>query len=38
MITEASAKIQMQKYVTSSGPVIRYVEELFLSQELGIDW
>ncbi|ONK67339.1 uncharacterized protein A4U43_C06F19140 [Asparagus officinalis] len=35
---EASAKIQMQKYVTSAAPVIHYVEELFISRELGIDW
>ncbi|XP_020591820.1 accelerated cell death 11 [Phalaenopsis equestris] len=35
---EESARVQMQKYITSSGPVIRYVEELFLARELGIDW
>ncbi|KAK8968051.1 hypothetical protein KSP40_PGU004327 [Platanthera guangdongensis] len=35
---EESARIEMQKYITSSKPVIGYVEELFLSRELGIDW
>ncbi|KAJ6832117.1 putative accelerated cell death 11 [Iris pallida] len=35
---EASAKIQMQSYVVSSAPVILYIEELFHSRELGIDW
>ncbi|KAH0455724.1 hypothetical protein IEQ34_015756 [Dendrobium chrysotoxum] len=35
---EESARIEMQKYITSSGPVIQYVEELFISRELGIDW
>ncbi|PKU75154.1 accelerated cell death 11 [Dendrobium catenatum] len=35
---EESSRIEMQKYITSSGPVIQYVEELFISRELGIDW
>ncbi|KAJ3670005.1 hypothetical protein LUZ60_010329 [Juncus effusus] len=35
---EASAKIQMQSYIRSSGPVIKYVEDLFNSRELGLDW
>lgn len=38
MPAEASAKVEMQKYITSSGPVIHYVEQLFISRELGIDW
>lgn len=35
---EATAKLHMQKFVTSAAPVIQYVEELFISRELGIDW
>ncbi|XP_058099175.1 accelerated cell death 11 [Magnolia sinica] len=35
---EASAKVQMQNYITSSAPVIVYIDKLFLSKELGIDW
>ncbi|KAL0912012.1 hypothetical protein M5K25_017953 [Dendrobium thyrsiflorum] len=35
---EESARIEMQKYITSSGHVIQHVEELFISRELGIDW
>ncbi|KAK8955067.1 hypothetical protein KSP39_PZI002927 [Platanthera zijinensis] len=35
---DESARIEMQKYITSSKSVIGYVEELFLSRELGIDW
>ncbi|KAJ4837845.1 Accelerated cell death 11 [Turnera subulata] len=35
---EASAKIQMQSYISASAPVILYVDKLFLSRELGIDW
>ncbi|WOK99516.1 accelerated cell death 11 [Canna indica] len=35
---EASAKIQMQTYVTASGPVILYIEDLFNSRQLGTDW
>ncbi|KAK9282292.1 hypothetical protein L1049_005206 [Liquidambar formosana] len=34
---EASARIQMQNYVVASAPVIRYIENLFLSRGLGID-
>ncbi|KAM7524838.1 hypothetical protein LguiA_014740 [Lonicera macranthoides] len=35
---EASARIQMQSYIATSGPVIKYIDKLFLSRELGIDW
>ncbi|KAK7331257.1 hypothetical protein VNO77_25477 [Canavalia gladiata] len=35
---EASAKVQMQIYVTASAPLIQYVEKLFVSRNLGIDW
>ncbi|XP_010538264.1 PREDICTED: accelerated cell death 11 [Tarenaya hassleriana] len=35
---ETSAKIQMQSYVTASAPVITYIDKLFVSNKLGIDW
>ncbi|CAD6206937.1 unnamed protein product [Miscanthus lutarioriparius] len=35
---EESAKVQMQNFVRSSAPVICYVEDLFTSRNLGIDW
>ncbi|TXG48089.1 hypothetical protein EZV62_027383 [Acer yangbiense] len=35
---ETSARIQMQSYITTSAPVILYVEKLYHSRELGIDW
>ncbi|XP_059438629.1 accelerated cell death 11 [Corylus avellana] len=35
---EASARIQMQSYVATSAPVILYIDKLFLSRELGVDW
>ncbi|XP_054776723.1 accelerated cell death 11 [Prosopis cineraria] len=35
---ESSARIQMQNYVTASAPLIQYIDKLFLSRELGIDW
>ncbi|KAF2578387.1 hypothetical protein F2Q68_00001396 [Brassica cretica] len=35
---EAEAKIQMQSYVNASAPVIAYLDNLFLSKQLGIDW
>jgi len=28
----------MQSYVAASAPVIMYVEKLFLTRGLGIDW
>ncbi|KAF3555287.1 hypothetical protein F2Q69_00011301 [Brassica cretica] len=37
-ITEAEAKIQMESYVNASAPVITYLDNLFLSKKLGIDW
>lgn len=36
--TEASAKNQMQNYITASAAVILYVEDLFTSRQLGLDW
>ena len=38
VFAESSAIIQMQSYVAASAPVIMYVDKLFLSRELGIDW
>ncbi|KAG7569164.1 Glycolipid transfer protein superfamily [Arabidopsis thaliana x Arabidopsis arenosa] len=35
---EAAAKIHMQSYVNSSAPLITYLDNLFLSKQLGIDW
>ncbi|CAN6286607.1 unnamed protein product [Urochloa humidicola] len=35
---EESAKAQMQNFIRSSAPVICYVEDLFTSRNLGIDW
>ncbi|XP_071724946.1 accelerated cell death 11 [Rutidosis leptorrhynchoides] len=35
---ECSAKVQMHNYVTSSAPVIAYIDNLFISRELGTDW
>jgi len=35
---ETSARAQMQSFVRSSGPVILYVENLFTSKNLGLDW
>ncbi|KAI7999194.1 Accelerated cell death 11 [Camellia lanceoleosa] len=35
---ETSAQIQMQNYIAASTPVILYVDKLFLSRELGLDW
>ena len=37
-LVEESAKAQLQNFVRSSAPVIRYVEDLFTSRNLGIDW
>ncbi|KAK9281046.1 hypothetical protein L1049_003938 [Liquidambar formosana] len=33
---DASSRIQMQKYVVGSAPVILYIEKLFLSRGLGV--
>ncbi|KAH0932662.1 hypothetical protein HID58_009779 [Brassica napus] len=35
---EAEAKIHMHSYVNASAPVIAYLDNLFLSRQLGIDW
>ncbi|KAF1882086.1 hypothetical protein Lal_00038730, partial [Lupinus albus] len=35
---EASAKVQMQNYATASAALIQYIDKLFISRELGIDW
>lgn len=35
---EATARIQMQDYINASAPVILYINKLFLTRELGIDW
>ncbi|XP_010241181.1 PREDICTED: accelerated cell death 11 isoform X1 [Nelumbo nucifera] len=35
---EASSRIQMQTYIAASAPVILYIDKLFQSRELGIDW
>ena len=37
-ISVASAKIQMQTYIVASAPVILYVDQLFHSRNLGVDW
>eukprot|EP00249_Psilotum_nudum_P009686 c22094_g1_i1 orf=344-973(+) len=35
---ENSARVPMHDYVTAVDPVIKYVENLFISRDLGIDW
>nr|XP_043621188.1 accelerated cell death 11 [Erigeron canadensis] len=35
---EISARTEMQKYVAASALVIVYIDKLFQSRELGIDW
>ncbi|KAF5195923.1 Accelerated cell death [Thalictrum thalictroides] len=35
---ESSAKLHMQNYVVSSAPLIIYIDKLFHSRELGVDW
>ncbi|GAB4826068.1 Accelerated cell death 11 [Ancistrocladus abbreviatus] len=35
---ENSAQMLMQSYVASSAPVIHYIDGLYLSREIGIDW
>ncbi|CAA0834626.1 Accelerated cell death 11 [Striga hermonthica] len=35
---ETSARVQMQNYVTFATPVVKYIDELFISRKLGIDW
>jgi len=36
--TETTAKIHMQSYVTASTSVIAYLDGLFVSKQLGIEW
>ncbi|CAA2988587.1 accelerated cell death 11 [Olea europaea subsp. europaea] len=35
---DASARIQMQNYIASSTPVIIYIDQLFNTRKLGINW
>ncbi|PIA41705.1 hypothetical protein AQUCO_02200256v1 [Aquilegia coerulea] len=35
---ESSARLHMQNYVVSSAPLILYIDKLFHSRELGVDW
>lgn len=35
---EISAKTHMQNYISSSAPVIAYIDNLFATRGLGIDW
>ncbi|KAG8369771.1 hypothetical protein BUALT_Bualt14G0048300 [Buddleja alternifolia] len=35
---ETSARMHMQSYIASAAPVIAYIDKLFISRELGIDW
>lgn len=35
---EASARVDMQNYINASAPIIHYVNNLFLSRNLGIEW
>ncbi|XP_044478132.1 accelerated cell death 11-like isoform X1 [Mangifera indica] len=35
---EASARVHMQSYITASAPVIVYIDNLFISRQLGTDW
>ncbi|KAJ3707181.1 hypothetical protein LUZ61_010886 [Rhynchospora tenuis] len=35
---EDSVKVEMQRFIRASVPVIQYIEELFNSRQLGIDW
>ncbi|KAG5562283.1 hypothetical protein RHGRI_005120 [Rhododendron griersonianum] len=35
---ETSARIQMQNYIAALAPVVTYINELFLSRGLGLDW
>lgn len=37
-IPETSARIQMQNYIAALAPVVTYIDELFLSRGLGLDW
>ncbi|PIN13704.1 hypothetical protein CDL12_13673 [Handroanthus impetiginosus] len=35
---ETSARIQMQSYIASATAVVMYIDQLFISRKLGIDW
>ncbi|KAL1358836.1 hypothetical protein HN51_004074 [Arachis hypogaea] len=35
---EATARVLMQNYVTACTPVLQYVDNLFISRDLGTDW
>ncbi|KAL6201493.1 hypothetical protein ACLB2K_025207 [Fragaria x ananassa] len=35
---ETSAKAQMQNYVAASAPLILYIDKLFQTRNLGVDW
>ncbi|CAN6546025.1 hypothetical protein ACFX13_037127 [Malus domestica] len=35
---ENSARVQMQSYIAASAPLILYIDKLFHSRKLGIDW
>jgi|UniRef100_A0A2N9IHS0 HAMP domain-containing protein len=35
---EPSARTQMQSYIAASAPVILYIDKLYLSRGLGVDW
>ncbi|XP_078428791.1 glycolipid transfer protein (GLTP) family protein [Wolffia australiana] len=35
---EATARVHMKRYVSTSASVVHYVNELFLTRNLGIDW
>lgn len=35
---EASARIEMQNYIVASAPLIVYIDKLYHSRNLGVDW
>ena len=37
-LTDDSARVEMQSYIASSETVIGYIDKLFISKELGLDW
>ncbi|CAB4276548.1 unnamed protein product [Prunus armeniaca] len=37
-ISENSASVQMQNYIAASTPLILYIDKLFHSRKLGVDW
>ena len=37
-LTDNSARVQMENYIATSEVVIGYIEKLFNSNELGLDW